>query len=144
MGLGKTLFLSTYEKELLALVMAVKEWRPYIFGRRFIVKTDQQSLKFLLEQRIGTPSQQHWVSKLLGYGFQVNYRSGKSNVVDDALSRKVEDGDITAISSLFATWINEVKVKHHQDKDVQDKLQRLKGRSLDPTRSTQAQWTLIL
>jgi hypothetical protein len=46
---GKNLFLSTYEKELLALVLFVKKWRPYLLGKAFVIKTDQQSLKRLLE-----------------------------------------------------------------------------------------------
>ena len=51
---GKNLFLSTYEKELLALVLSVKKWRPYLLDKAFVIKTDQQSLKHLLEQRVGT------------------------------------------------------------------------------------------
>ena len=42
---GKALQLSTYEKELLALVTIVYKWRPYLLGRPFIIKTNQQSLK---------------------------------------------------------------------------------------------------
>ena len=42
---GKALQLSTYEKELLALVTAVHKWRPYLLGRPFVIKIDQQSLK---------------------------------------------------------------------------------------------------
>ena len=50
--------MSTYEKELVALVAAVKKWRPYLLRHFFTIKTDHQSLKFLLEQKIGTPMQQ--------------------------------------------------------------------------------------
>ena len=54
---GKNLFLSTYEKELLALVLSIKKWRPYLLSKAFMLKTDQQSLRHLLEQRVGTPMQ---------------------------------------------------------------------------------------
>lgn len=53
---GRTLDLSTYEKELLALVVSIKKWRPYLLGHRFIIQTDHYDLKFLLEQSIGTPT----------------------------------------------------------------------------------------
>ena len=100
---GKNLALSTYE-ELLALVIAIKRWRAYLVGRPFIVKIDQQSLKYLLEQslkylleqKIGTPTQQKWFAKLLGYAFVVYYKKGKDNLVADALSSKVEFEDILA------------------------------------------------
>ena len=73
---------------MLALATAVKKWRLYLLGRPFIVRTDHQSLKFLLEQRIATPAQQKWLAKLLGYAFIVEYKKGIENKVADALSRR--------------------------------------------------------
>ena len=70
---GNNLHLSTCE-ELLALATTIKKWRPYLLGRPFIVKTDQKSLKFLLEQRIATLAQQNCLAKLLGYPFLVKYK----------------------------------------------------------------------
>jgi len=83
----KSLFLSMYEKELLALVMVVRKWMHYLSGQTFVVRTDQQALKYLLKQRIGTPAQQKWVFKLLGYDFTVEYKRGRENKAADALSR---------------------------------------------------------
>ena len=63
--------LSTYEKELLAILMAVNKWRHYLYGRAFIIRTDHQSLKYLMEQGITTALQLKWLTKLLGYYYTV-------------------------------------------------------------------------
>ena len=87
---GRCLHLSTYEKEFLAVVKAVKKWRPYLVGKPFVIKTNHQSLKFLLEQRVGTLTQQKWITKLLGYSFVVEYKKGKNNKAANALSQRME------------------------------------------------------
>eukprot|EP00257_Ricinus_communis_P017974 XP_015576546.1 uncharacterized protein LOC107261479 [Ricinus communis] len=90
--------LPAYEKELIALAQAIRHWRPYLWGRKFLIRTDHYSLKYLLDQRITNLPQQKWVSKLLGYDFQVEYKAGKENKVADALSRRDEMGLLAAIS----------------------------------------------
>lgn len=76
---GRAIHMSTYEKELFALVIAIQKWRPYLLGQTFIVKTNQQSLMFLLKQKVGTPFQQKWLTKLLGCSFQMEYKKGTKN-----------------------------------------------------------------
>jgi hypothetical protein len=34
---------------MLAVMEAIKMWRPYLLGRKFQIQTDQKGLKFLLE-----------------------------------------------------------------------------------------------
>ncbi|KAF2306096.1 hypothetical protein GH714_012447 [Hevea brasiliensis] len=86
--------LPAYEKKLIGLAKAVRHWRAYLWGRHFLIRTDHYSLKFLLEQRVITSPQQQWLSKLMGFDFQVEYRAGKHNKVADALSRSLEEKPI--------------------------------------------------
>lgn len=85
---GRSLHLSTYEKEFFDLVTGVVKWRAYLLGGTFKIKIDQQILKHLLDQRVGTPMQQKWISKLLGYDFVVEYKKGVENQATYALSRR--------------------------------------------------------
>ncbi|KAJ0015041.1 hypothetical protein Pint_20738 [Pistacia integerrima] len=89
---GKNLLLSMYEKEILAMVVAIQKWHSYLIGRQFVVRFDQRSLKYLWEQRITTSAQQRWLFKLMHYDFIIEYRKGKENVVTYALSRREEIG----------------------------------------------------
>jgi hypothetical protein len=91
--------LAAYERELIGLVQAVRHWRPYLWGRSFVIRTGHYSLKYLLYQRLSTIPQHHWVGKLLGFDFSVEYKPGAANAVADALSRRdTEDGELLAIS----------------------------------------------
>jgi hypothetical protein len=134
---GKALHMSTYEKELFALVTAVHKWRPYLLGKSFLVRTDQQSLKFLLEQKVGTPFQQRWLTKLLGYDFVVEYKKGADNKVADALSRRdatATEFSLSILSIPVLSWIDDLKAQYLVDPKSQLLLTQWHNNELNPRR----------
>ena len=94
---------------MLAILMAMKKWNSYLVGRHFKIKTDHNSLRFLLDQKTNTPAQQLWVIKMMGYDFELIFRKGSSNQVADALSR-IPTVEFHAIS-VFQTDLFQ-KIKH--------------------------------
>ena len=108
--------LAAYERELIGLVLAIRHWRPYLWGRRFLVHTDHYSLKFLLDQRLATIPQHHWVGKLLGFDFSVEYKAGRNNTVADALSRRdTDDIKLLAISASHFNFVDQLRVFNTED-----------------------------
>jgi hypothetical protein len=53
-----------------------------------LIRTDYYSLKFFLDQKLAAIPQHQWVSKLLGFDFRVEYKTGITNVTTDAMSRR--------------------------------------------------------
>jgi hypothetical protein len=78
---------STTEIEILAIVWAIKHFRPYLFGRYFEIFTDHRPLIYLFTQVDPSSRLNKFRHTLMGYNFSVTYVKGKENVVADALSR---------------------------------------------------------
>ena len=69
-----------------SITTAIRKWGQYLLGHKFTILTDHKSLPKLMNQVIQTPEQQVYLSKLLGYDYSIQYKSGKANVVAYALS----------------------------------------------------------
>lgn len=78
---------STTEKELAAIVWAVKHFRPYIYGTRFTLVTDHKPLQWLFNVKDPGSRLMRWIIKLADYDFAIVHKSGKKNTNADALSR---------------------------------------------------------
>jgi hypothetical protein len=81
---------SSYKLELCGLVSAIEHFRFYLIGRKFLVRTDNRALSWLLKTtNENVPSTLfRWQQLLQGYDFQVEFISGAKNRLADALSRK--------------------------------------------------------
>ena len=78
---------STIEREALAIVTAVKHFRPYLYGRRFTVLTDHQPLKWALNNYHTSNRLTKFGLALQDYDIEIRYHPGKKNGPADALSR---------------------------------------------------------
>lgn len=78
---------STIEKELLAVIWAVKHFRPYLWGRKFSIYTDHRPLAWLYSLNDPNSKLTRWRLRLEEYDFDIYYKKGAQNTNADALSR---------------------------------------------------------
>ena len=77
----------TTRKELMALVRFTREYRHYLLGRRFVVRTDHNSLLWLTRFRYIEGQLVRWLEELSQYDMDIIHRPGKKHQNADGLSR---------------------------------------------------------
>lgn len=93
---------ATNEKELLAIVWALKSLRNYLYGAtKLKIFTDHMPLTYTLNNKNSNYKLKRWKAFLEDYNYQLVYKPGSTNVVADALSRIPQD--ISHINSMTAT-----------------------------------------
>ncbi|KAI3760252.1 hypothetical protein L1987_50645 [Smallanthus sonchifolius] len=85
---GAKLRYSTYDLEFYAVVQAVKHWRHYLFHKEFVLFTDHDSLRHIRTQEKISHKHGRWLAFLEKFTFVVKHKTGVSNRVADALSRR--------------------------------------------------------
>jgi len=73
--------------ECLAVIWAVKLFRPYLLGKKFMIITDHSALTGLLKTPNPTGIIARWIVTLSEYDFDIKYRPGRVNESADFLSR---------------------------------------------------------
>ena len=108
---------NTTEKELLAIVWAVKHFRPYVYGTKFKIVTDHKPLIWLFN--VNDPGSRliRWRLKLEEYDYEIIHKAGRANANADALSRNVtrEANDTEEEREVFA--INEEEREEEESND---------------------------
>jgi hypothetical protein len=117
--------LSIYEKEFLAVIMAIDKWRQYLQRGAFTILTDHKSLCSLADQQLSTELQKKAMSKLVGLQFEFKYKRGVDNCAVDSLSRVGHLLATTLVSSCQPDWVQEVTNTYATDKMASELLQQL-------------------
>ena len=79
-----------YDKELLAIFAAFKEWRHYLEGilNTIEVITDHKNLEYFATTKLLTRRQARWSEYLSGFNYNIRYRPGKQGLKPDSLTRR--------------------------------------------------------
>ncbi|GJZ65807.1 reverse transcriptase domain-containing protein [Tanacetum coccineum] len=79
---------TTHDLEFGAVVFALKTWRHYMYGTKSVIYTDHKSLQHIFDQKELNMRQRRWIELFSDYECEIRYHPGKTNGVDDALSKK--------------------------------------------------------
>lgn len=78
-------------RELLAVVRLTHQFRHYLLGRRFLLRTDHSSLTWLFRFKNPEGQLARWLEELSQYDFEIEHRAGKRHSNADALSHQGTD-----------------------------------------------------
>ena len=74
-------------RELLAIVTFVWQFRPYLLGRKFVIRTDHSALRWIMSFREPENQMARWIELLSQFDFKIEHRPGKNHGNCDSLSR---------------------------------------------------------
>ena len=101
-------------KELLAIHEYVMHFKEYLYGKKFVVRTDHKALVFMNTTKTPiSPQFQTWLANLAEYDFQLKYRKGEEHSNADGLSR---------LNGMICT---QCQTRHEQAKEGKSKVRHI-------------------
>ena len=109
-----------YDKELLAIMTALAEWRHYLLtGKEFEIWTDHQNLCYFRKAQKLNRRQARWVTELGEYNFTMHHKPGKTNIKADILSRRVDhnrgEDDNKDVTVLKDEWFRRIETVRREE-----------------------------
>ncbi|KAL4126987.1 hypothetical protein QTP88_011260 [Uroleucon formosanum] len=101
---------STTEKELVAIMFGVKQFRPYVYGQKFTIITDHKPLTWLFSVKDPGSRLLRWRIKLDEFDYEIQYKSGKTNLNADALSR-IKEINLIETTTKYGTFLEHFNSK---------------------------------
>lgn len=101
---------SSFDRELLAIYLAIKYFRYFVEGRDFTVFTDHKPLTFAIKSKTErSPRQTTHLEYIAQFTNDIRHISGKENVVADYLSRSGPESATINIDFDYNAFIKEQK-----------------------------------
>ncbi|KAL4103382.1 hypothetical protein QTP88_018759 [Uroleucon formosanum] len=109
---------STTELECLAIIFVVKTFRPYLYGRKFIILSDHRALSWLFNLKDPLSKLARWRILLEEYDYEIKYKPGVLNSNVDALSRMYTIHEIKEES--YPAFLNKFETQLITNKRVKE------------------------
>lgn len=124
-----------YDKELLAMMTALDEWRHYLMGAKheFEIWTDHKNLEYFKKPQKLNRRQARWVTELADYHFKLYHKPGKLHTKPDLLSRRVDhhrgQDDNENVTLLKPYWFRAMEFEVVQDNTFLERIRKSRRNS---------------
>ena len=138
---------SATRKEMLALVWAIQNFRPYLVGKDFKIRTDHNALRWLFNFKEPEGQIARWIERLAEFTFTIEHRPGQQHTNADSLSRidhcnqcgetmldEQANNAISSVSKWVPEWsIDELKAHQSKDPDIKEMINWIQTNTLPKT-----------
>jgi hypothetical protein len=97
---------NTTEREMYALILSVRKWKPFFHHTKFFAETDHEPLVGYMKLDDPYGKIARWAAELAQFSFKIKYIKGETNIPADTLSRTAESNK--SLETIFSCSIEKV------------------------------------